>query len=73
MLIGQCALPSIGRNVTIKGYSYGVEGTQILYFCEPGFVPRDEVLSNCTNDGKWSPDPSLHVCTGKKQYCNSST
>ena len=64
--IAHCAPPMIGPNVSIENYSVrdGIEGYQITYFCEYGFVPSSMLKAVCTFGGIWKPDPSRLVCTG---------
>ena len=34
----------------------------IAYQCEEGLVPEGRVEAMCGADGKWSPDPTQHMC-----------
>ena len=34
----------------------------IVYQCEKGLVPEGRVEAMCGDDGKWSPDPTQHMC-----------
>jgi hypothetical protein len=49
--------------------SDGIEGSQITYFCESGFVPGSMLKAICTLGGIWKPDPSRLVCTGDVASC----
>ena len=35
----------------------------IAYQCEEGLVPEGRVESMCGVDGRWSPDPTQHMCS----------
>ena len=62
----RCSYPVIGMNVIVDGYSSsgGLEGSQIWYHCETGFVPRDRIIATCSHNGSWTPDPANLVCEG---------
>ena len=66
---GYCASPDTGLNVSVKGYSNGVEGSQITYYCLPGLIPNEEMVASCTRDGNWIPNPSELVCRLKGITC----
>ena len=34
----------------------------IAYQCEQGLVPEGRVEAMCGVDGRWSPDPTQHMC-----------
>ena len=67
-LIVHCNYPNVGPNVSIEGYSSGVEGSQIVYYCQPGLLPSDRLVANCRDDGSWSPNPDNLVCTADVSY-----
>ena len=66
-----CILPvSCGRPITpgngsIDTYQSILEGTEIFFKCNPGFVPAGKTRAVCTSDGRWNPDPAGLVCTGE--------
>ena len=35
----------------------------IAYQCEEGLVPEGSVEAMCGVDGRWSPDPTQHMCS----------
>ena len=35
----------------------------IAYQCEEGLVPEGSVEAMCGADGRWSPDPTQHMCS----------
>ena len=66
-----CILPvSCGRPITpgngsIDTYQSTLEGTEIFFKCNSGFVPAERTRALCTSDGRWNPDPAGLVCTGE--------
>ena len=54
-----CPLPSVIPGVEVITIGEGV----IAYQCEEGLVPEGRVEAMCDDDGRWSPDPTQHVCT----------
>ena len=42
------------------------EGAEIIFQCMPGFQPQENITTLCGSNGLWSPDPTLHNCTGKR-------
>ena len=60
-----CSYPITGPNASVESHSSGLGGSQIIYFCQPGLVPSEQMMANCTSDGQWNPDPAQLVCTGK--------
>ena len=55
-------MPTVGPNVTVEGYTNGVEGSQITYYCQSGLLPRGWMMVVCTNKGQWRPDPTSLEC-----------
>ena len=60
--ITDCSVPTVDPNVSVEGYSSGVEGSQITYYCQPGMLPSELMVANCMSDGSWNPDPSGLEC-----------
>ena len=40
-----------------------LEGAEIFFGCNPGFVPAGRMRAVCGADQRWNPDPGDHVCT----------
>ena len=38
------------------------EHLEVIYSCNPGFIPEGEMRSVCTENGSWVPDPNNVVC-----------
>ena len=55
--------------MSIEGYSSGLEGTQIAYYCQSWPAPGKRMAANCTSDGIWIPNPDEFACEGK-HYCS---
>ena len=50
-------------------YDSTLEGSQIVFQCNPGFVPLQQMMSVCA-DGIWTPNPAELVCRGIWLYCD---
>ena len=57
-----CGVPKSPGNGTIVNYTSTVEGSTLLYQCNPGFGPVGEMTAVCTASGNWSPDPADVIC-----------
>ena len=40
----------------------------IVFGCNSGFVPIENMTAVCALDGRWIPDPATLVCTCKSTY-----
>ena len=60
-----CRQPLIPGNGSIEAYQNSLEGAEIFFKCNPGFVPAGRMRAVCGADGRWNPDPATLVCTGK--------
>ena len=38
------------------------EGAMISFHCAVGFTPNYTVVSTCTKEGEWNPNPFSHTC-----------
>ena len=58
---GQCLVPwtNISSNIS---FMHRV-GPQLVYQCLPGLQPHGEMVSVCTSNGTWYPNPADIVCT----------
>ena len=48
---------------SIDPYQNTLEGAEIFFRCNPGFVPAGRMRAVCGADGRWDPDPATLVCT----------
>ena len=39
-----------------------LEGSLVVLACTDGFIPEGEMVTECTADGQWRPDPGDIVC-----------
>ena len=49
----------------IAAYHNTTEGAEIFFICDPGFVPARRMRALCAADGRWTPNPADHMCTGE--------
>ena len=68
-----CGIPVLGKNVSVdlKSYSTTTENSTIFFHCSEGLSPNNTIISECTNEGKWNPNPNMHVCTQSAIAVNS--
>ena len=57
-----CGVSRPPENGTIVNYTSTVEGSALLYQCNPGFSPVGEMTAVCAANGSWSPDPADVKC-----------
>ena len=62
-----CGQPVTPGNGSIEVYQNTLEGAEIFFKCNPGFVPTGRTRALCGADGRWIPDPATLdlVCTGQ--------
>ena len=60
-----CRQPVIPGNGSIDPYQTTLEGAEIFFKCNPGFVPAGRMTAVCGDDGRCNPDPATLVCTGE--------
>ena len=41
-----CSYPITGPNVSVESYSSGLGGSWIIYYCQPGLVPSEQMMAN---------------------------
>jgi len=58
-----CGIPTPPENGTIVNYTSTVEGSALLYQCNPGFGPVGEMIAVCAANGNWSPNPADIMCS----------
>ena len=63
-----CGDPTLPTNGSIGTYQNTTEGAEIVFGCNPGFVPAGNMTAVCASDGSWTPNPATHVCTCKSTY-----
>ena len=63
-----CGDPILPTSGSIGTYQNATEGAEIVFGCNPGFVPAGNVTAVCASNGSWTPDPATHLCTCKSTY-----
>ena len=58
-----CSDPTSPMEGSIDAYQNTTEGAEILFMCNPGFIPAGRMRAVCGADGRWNPDPADHRCT----------
>ena len=59
-----CGDPSLPMNGFVMAYNSTLEGSQIVFQCNPGFAPSQQMMSVCMADGIWTPNPAGLVPVG---------
>ena len=54
-------------------YDSTLEGSQIVFQCNPEFVPSQQMMSVCAANGSWTPDPAELECKGIWLYYDCLT
>ena len=68
-----CGDPSLPMNGFVMAYNSTLEGSQIVFQCNPGFAPSQQMMSVCMADGIWTPNPAGLECRGIWLYCDCLT
>ena len=63
-------MPVAPGNGSIVNIRSTLGGAEIIFRCNPGFVPTGRMRAVCVSDGisvdgSWTPDPTTLVCNGK--------
>ena len=58
-----CSEPTAPGNGVVEPYQSTLEGAEIIFMCNPGFVPAGRMRAVCAADGSWTSDPAALVCT----------
>ena len=71
-IIDQCPIPweNVGSNVS---FEYSTSGPRLVCNYLPGVVsPQGEIVSICTGNGTWYPNPAEIVCTQANEGLSST-
>ena len=60
-----CSDPTAPRNGVIEAYQTTLEGAEIFFRCNTGYVPAGKTRAVCGTNGRWNPEPADHRCTGE--------
>ena len=58
-----CSDPTVPGNSYIETNQNTTEGAEVVFGCNPGFVPAGNMTAVCTLNGSWTADPAILVCT----------
>ena len=59
-----CSAPDVPGNGSIMAYQNTTEGAEVLFKCNQGFMPAENMTAVCAVNGNWTPDPAALNCTG---------
>ena len=59
-----CGTPTAPENGSIDPYQNTTEGAEIVFRCNTGFDPAENMTAVCEANASWNPDPATVVCTG---------
>ena len=62
-----CSDPTVPRNGSIDPYQNTTEGAEIMFRCDQGLVPAENMTAVCALNGNWIPDPNI-TCTCEFTY-----
>ena len=62
LTLADCGDPSPPANGFVTASDSTLEGSQIVFQCNPGLAPSQQRMSVCMADGSWTPDPADLVC-----------
>ena len=60
-----CGVPTPPGNGSIAPIPNILEGAEVSFGCNEGFVPTGQRMAMCRTTGNWTPDPADLVCTRK--------
>ena len=63
--IVNCSDPTFPGNGSIGTYLNTTEGGEVMFGCNPGFVPTGNMTAVCGAGGRWNPDPGDLTCIGR--------
>ena len=63
-----CSAPAVPGNGSIMAYQNTTEGAEVLFKCNQGFMPEENMTAVCAVNGSWTPDPGSLVCKCKSSY-----
>lgn len=72
IMVDQCPIPweNINSNVT---FEYSISGTRLIYNHLSGLSSKEEIISVCTRNGSWYPNPAeIDLCTAPNQGLSST-
>ena len=62
--VADCGAPPPPVNGSLlQPYTNTTEGSVVVFQCNSGFVPEEEMTAVCGNDGQWVPYPGNVTCS----------
>ena len=58
-----CGHPKPPVNGSLESYFQTTEGANVISYCNENFLPNVPILSVCTSDAIWDPNPDYINCT----------
>ena len=62
LIPADCGDPSPPANGFVMVSDSTLEGSQIVFQCNSGLAPSQQMMSVCAANGSWTPDPAELVC-----------
>ena len=63
-----CGDPTPPANGSVIRFASAAVGSQVMYSCDPGFLPVELMNSTCAPDMGWSPNPAEFICREPGKY-----
>ena len=57
-----CGEPQLPINGTLISIPNTVEASEVIFQCNDGLFPREQLTAICMSNGRWSPDPASVEC-----------
>ena len=67
-ILAGCGDPTPPANGSVIRFASAAVGSQLLYSCDPGFLPLELMNSTCAPDTGWSPNPAEFTCREPGKY-----
>ena len=68
-----CGAPPPPVNGFLQSYTNTTEGSVVVFWCNPGFVPGGEMTAVCGSDSQWTPNPGGVTCSPRPTPTSTQT
>lgn len=58
-----CGIPETPLNGHLDDYTNTKENVNVTFQCGEDYVPSSILVTTCTSQGLWEPNPAAHNCT----------
>ena len=58
-----CGAPPRPVNGSLQLCTSTTAGSEVVFWCDPGFVPERVMTAVCGSDGQWTPNPGNVTCS----------